>query len=74
MDATAATVFTAVQKATAAALVVGRCATALGPQSSTGAMTATVVAVRPAPAGGCTTGFAGGRFGGGRFGGGRAAA
>ncbi len=53
--------------ATAADVKVGACATALGAADSTGAVTATSVALRPATNGQCT----GGGFGGGGAGGGR---
>ena len=46
--------------ATAADLTVGECATATGPADSTGSVTATSIALRPAINGSCTTG-AGGR-------------
>jgi len=63
------TVFTTTQPASASNLSVGLCATALGPASQTGAITATTISLRTAPAGGCTIG---GGFGGiGGFGGAR---
>jgi hypothetical protein len=64
----AATTFSETMPATSAALAVGQCVTALGPASDTGAITATTIAVRPAPATGCVS-FAGGAGFAGRFGG-----
>lgn len=63
---TATTTYTATQAATAAALVVGQCARAVGPASSTGAVTAQSVTVSTPSASGCSSGF---RFGGGASGG-----
>jgi hypothetical protein len=69
------TTFSQTMPASAAALVVGQCVTALGPAGDTGAIVATTITVRPAPATGCVSfaggaGFAGGfgRGGGGRGG------
>ena len=63
------TTFSETMPATSAALAVGQCVTALGPASDTGAITATTISVRPAPATGCVS-FTGGAGFGGRFGGG----
>jgi hypothetical protein len=62
------TTFSETMPASSAALAVGQCVTALGPASDTGAITATTISVRPAPATGCVS-FAGGAGFGGRFGG-----
>jgi hypothetical protein len=69
----ASTTFSETMSASSAALAVGKCVTALGPASDTGAITATTITVRPAPASGCvsfTGGFGGGGFGRGAGGGG----
>jgi hypothetical protein len=62
------TTFSETMSATSAALAVGQCVTALGPAGDTGAITATTITVRPAPATGCVPFTGGGAFGG-RFGG-----
>lgn len=54
---TAATTFTKQQKGTSAALKQGVCVTARGAQDSSGTVTATSIAVRPAVNGSCTNGF-----------------
>jgi hypothetical protein len=56
---TSATKITTVQSATAAAATVGRCVTAQGTTDSTGAVTATTIAVTDPVNGQCTTGFGG---------------
>lgn len=57
VSTTGSTTFAEDQAAGPSALVVGRCATAFGPQSNNGAVAATTIAVRPAPSGGCSSGF-----------------
>lgn len=59
----ASTTYTETVAADADALKVGRCVTALGAAASTGTLTATSIAVRPASDGGCTQGFGGRGFG-----------
>ncbi|GAA0637273.1 hypothetical protein GCM10009547_47060 [Sporichthya brevicatena] len=54
---TEATTYTKTVTATASALKVGRCVTALGSADDTGAITATSITVRSAVDGACTTGF-----------------
>jgi hypothetical protein len=54
--------------ATASAVVVGQCLTALGKADDTGAVTATAISITPEGKQGCTTGFGAGRFGGGQRG------
>jgi hypothetical protein len=63
------TAFTTTAPASSSTMSVGMCATALGPADQTGAITASTISLRSAPASGCTAagGFAGGGFGG-RFG------
>jgi hypothetical protein len=56
---TSATTYTQQQKATATALKQGVCVTARGAQDSSGTVTATSIAVRPAVNGSCTNGFGG---------------
>jgi hypothetical protein len=63
------TTLTETQKAAATALAVGVCVSAVGPASTTGAVTASTVRITPATNGSCTGGFGGGGFGGGGFGG-----
>jgi len=71
---TTSTTFSESMPASASALVVGQCVTALGPAGDTGAITATTISVRPPPKTGCVsfTGVAGfaGSFGRGGAGGG----
>jgi hypothetical protein len=59
------TTFSQTMPASAAALVVGQCVTALGPAGDTGAIVATTITVRPAPATGCVSFTGAGGFGGG---------
>src|SRR5450631_1513702 len=59
----AATTYTRTGAATAKALVIGLCVTALGKADDTGSIAATSIALRPAQNGSCSSGFAGG-FGG----------
>jgi len=69
---TSKTTFTQTVPATSTAVVVGQCATALGPASDTGAITASTISVRAPTSTGCVTTFGagfGGGFGG-RFAGG----
>jgi hypothetical protein len=56
---TSTTAFTKQQAATAAALKVGVCVTARGAQDTSGTVTATSIAVRPAVNGTCSNGFGG---------------
>ena len=62
---TSATTYTTTKSATKAALAVGKCMTAFGKADTTGAVTATRVALSTAGPNGCSTGFG---FGRGRFG------
>jgi hypothetical protein len=55
----ATTVYTRRRSASAKALVVGRCITALGKADDTGSITAASIAVRPSENGSCSTGFSG---------------
>jgi hypothetical protein len=64
----AGTTYSRTGSATAKALVVGVCVTALGKADDTGSIAATSIALRPAENGACSSGFGGG-FGG-RSGGG----
>jgi hypothetical protein len=57
VSTTSTTSYSKQQKATAAALKVGSCITARGAADSSGTVTATSIAVRPATNGTCTTGF-----------------
>jgi hypothetical protein len=68
---TSKTTFTQTVPATSTAVVVGQCATALGPASDTGAITASTISVRAPASSGCVTSSFGGFGGGfgGRFGG-----
>jgi hypothetical protein len=59
----AGTAYTRTGKATAKALVVGLCVTALGKADDTGSIAATSIVLRPAENGSCSSGFGGG-FGG----------
>ena len=59
----AATTYTRTGAATAKALVLGLCVTALGKADDTGSIAATSIALRPAQNGSCSSGFGGG-FGG----------
>ncbi|MCW2726058.1 MAG: hypothetical protein JWN35_2979 [Frankiales bacterium] len=55
---TPTTTFSTQQRATSASLKTGECVTARGAADSSGTVTATSIAVRPAVNGACTTGFA----------------
>lgn len=70
------TTFTKTESATASTLAVNQCVTAFGSSNSTGAVTATRIAIRPPVNGSCSTGRGGGRgfFGRGFGGGGGAGA
>ena len=57
VDTTAATTYTRTAAATAKALVVGLCVTALGKASDTGSIAATSISLRPAQNGTCSSGF-----------------
>ena len=61
---TSGTTYMQTESATAAALVVGQCATAFGPSDDTGAVTATSISVRPPGPNGCAGFGRGGRGGG----------
>jgi Domain of unknown function (DUF5666) len=58
------TMYTATGSGTSASLAVGKCVIAFGSTDSTGAVTATRIAVSPASSSGCTVGFGRGRPGG----------
>jgi hypothetical protein len=57
VETTAATTYTRTGAATAKALAVGLCVTALGKASDTGSIAATSIALRPAQNGSCSSGF-----------------
>jgi len=57
VETTAATTYTRTAAATAKALAVGLCVTALGKASDTGAIAATSISLRPAQNGSCSSGF-----------------
>ena len=65
MTVTPTTVYTQTAAAKSSALKVGLCAVAVGTADSTGAVAAKSIALSPATANGCTSGFGGGGFGGG---------
>jgi Domain of unknown function (DUF5666) len=71
VQTTAGTTYTRTGKATAKALVVGLCVTAMGKADDTGSVAATSILLRPAENGSCSSGFGGG-FGGRGTGGGAA--
>jgi ribosomal protein S8E len=56
----AGTTYTRTGSATAKALIVGVCVTALGKTDDTGSIAATSIALRPAENGSCSSGFGGG--------------
>jgi ribosomal protein S8E len=70
----AGTTYTRTGSATAKALIVGVCVTALGKADDTGSIAATSIVLRPAENGSCTSGFGGRGFGGGAPTGGSAGA
>jgi hypothetical protein len=57
VETTGATTYTRTGAATAKALAVGLCVTALGKASDTGSIAATSISLRPAQNGSCSTGF-----------------
>lgn len=69
VDTTSSTQFSQTEPATPADLAVGKCVRALGPASSTGAVSARSLAISSPGPSGCTAGFGAGGFGAGRPGG-----